>query len=201
MAQRDLTQGSVPLSLFKLTAPMSLGIAASILVQTLEMGFIGQLGTEYVAAMTFTFPLTMILSSLALGIGIGASSIIARSVGGGDQSDVRRLGTHSMLLVGIAMTLLACIGWATIDPVFMALGAPPEMLPLLHSYLDIYYPGAVLFNRHHDGQQCHAGCGQCQHTGAGDDAWRRRTPRHRPDPDLRVVRHAKARIGRRGYRR
>ena len=145
MAQRDLTQGSVPLSLFKLTAPMTLGIAASILVQTLEMGFIGQLGTEYVAAMTFTFPLTMILSSIALGIGIGASSIIARSVGGGDQGDVKRLGTHSMLLVGIAMTLLAVIGWATIDPVFLALGAPPEMLPLLHSYLDIYYPGAVLF--------------------------------------------------------
>ncbi len=145
MAQRDLTQGSIPLSLFKLTAPMTLGIASTILVQTLEMGFIGQLGTEHVAAMTFTFPLTMILSSIALGIGIGASSIIARSVGGGDQSDVRRLGTHSMLLVGIAMTLLAGIGWATIDPVFLALGAPPKMLPLLHSYLDIYYPGAVLF--------------------------------------------------------
>ncbi len=145
MAQRDLTQGSVPLSLFKLTAPMTLGIAATILVQTLEMGFIGQLGTEYVAAMTFTFPLTMLLSSIALGIGIGASSIIARSVGSGDQSDVRRLGTHSILLVGIGMTALACIGWATIDPVFLALGAPPQMLPLLHSYLDIYYPGAVLF--------------------------------------------------------
>ena len=109
------------------------------------MGFIGQLGIGHVAAMTFTFPLTMILSSIALGIGIGASSIIARSVGSGDTEDVRRLGTHSLLLVGGAMTVLAFVGWLTIDPVFLALGAPPDMLPLLHSYLDIYYPGVVLF--------------------------------------------------------
>ena len=132
-------------SLFKLTAPMTVGITSAILVQTLEMGFIGRLGTGHVAAMTFTFPLTMILSSIALGIGIGASSIIARGVGAGDWEDVRRLGTHSLLLVGGAMTVLAFVGWATIDPVFLALGAAPEMLPLLHSYLDIYYPGAVLF--------------------------------------------------------
>ena len=145
MSQRDLSQGSVSKSLLKLTAPMTVGITSAILVQTLEMGFIGQLGTGHVAAMTFTFPLTMILSSVALGIGIGASSIIARSVGSGDSADVRRLGTHSILLVGGAMTVLALIGWATIDPVFLALGAPPDMLPLLHSYMDIYYAGAVLF--------------------------------------------------------
>ncbi len=145
MTQQDLSQGSVSKSLLKLTAPMTLGITSAILVQTLEMGFIGQLGIGHVAAMTFTFPLTMILSSIALGIGIGASSIIARGVGSGDREDVRRLGTHSMLLVGGAMAILAFVGWATIDPVFLALGAPEEMLPLLHSYLDIYYPGAVLF--------------------------------------------------------
>ena len=74
MAQHDLTQGSVRLSLYRLTAPMMLGVASSILVQTLEMGFIGQLSTEHVAAVTFTFPITMILTSIALGVSIGTSS-------------------------------------------------------------------------------------------------------------------------------
>ena len=145
MAQRDLTQDSISVSLLKLTAPMTVGITSAILVQTLEMGFIGQLSIEHVAAMTFTFPLTMVLSSIALGIGIGASSIIARGVGSGDSDDVRRLGTHSILLSTGAMVLLAIIGWATVDPVFLALGALPGMLPLIHGYLDIYCPGAVLF--------------------------------------------------------
>ncbi|MDP6376045.1 MAG: MATE family efflux transporter [Pseudomonadales bacterium] len=144
MAQNDLTVGRVPVTLYKLTAPMIMGVSSSIVVQALEIGFIGQLGTRYVAAITFTFPLTMILSSIALGIGIGTSSIIARSVGGGDQNDARQLGTHSLILVAFTIAILSFIGWLTIDPVFLALGAPPDMLPLIHSYLDIFYPSTVL---------------------------------------------------------
>lgn len=145
MAQRDLTQGSVQRSLYRLTAPLLLGVSSSILVQVLEMGFIGQLSTEHVAAITFTFPITMILTSIALGVGIGASSVIARSVGAGDRRDMRRLASHSILLMGGLTASLALAGWVLIDPLFMAMGAPPDMLPLIHSYLDIYYPGAVLF--------------------------------------------------------
>ena len=156
MSNHDLTQGKVPSSLAKLTAPMMMGVSSSILVQTLEMGFIGQLGTAYVAAITFTFPLVMILTSIALGISIGTSSVIARSVGSkqysntgsgkiSDDNDVPRLGTHSLILVFVAMVVIAALCWLIIDPLFLAMGAEPEMLPLIHSYLDIYLPGSVLF--------------------------------------------------------
>jgi Na+-driven multidrug efflux pump len=103
---------------------MMAGVSSSILVQMLEMGFIGQLSTAHVAAITFTFPLVMVLTSIALGISIGTSSVIARSVGnrqvsteltpisgqGGDE--VARLGTHSLILVFILMIshIYACAG-------------------------------------------------------------------------------------------
>ncbi len=124
---------------------MMLGVSSTILVSMLEIGFIGQLGTEHVAAVTFTFPLTMILNSIALGIGIGTSSVIARSVGSGDREAVKRLGTHSLLLVSIAMAVLSLAGWASIVPAFTALGAGPETLPLIQSYLNVYYPSVILF--------------------------------------------------------
>ena len=121
------------------------GISANITVGVLEIGFIGQLSTQHLAAITFTFPVTMILSSIALGIGIGTSSVIARSVGAGGTGEVQRLGTHAMLLVFVSMAVLSLIGYLTIDPVFLMLGASPELLPLIHSYLDIYYPTMLLF--------------------------------------------------------
>lgn len=145
MPQRSLTQGSVPAALARLTAPMVMGVASTILVQTLEMGFIGQLSTRHVAAITFTFPLAMVLTSIALGISIGTSSVIARSVGSGEQSDVARLGTHSLLLVSVSMAVLSGMAWFSIDPIFSAIGADSETMPLIHSYLDIYLPGTVLF--------------------------------------------------------
>lgn len=124
---------------------MMAGISANILVGVLEIGFIGQLSTQHLAAITFTFPVTMILSSIALGIGIGTSSVIARSVGAGNTGEVQRLGTHAMLLVFCSMAVLSLVGYLTIDPVFTMLGASPELLPLIHSYLDIYYPTMLLF--------------------------------------------------------
>jgi len=124
---------------------MVMGVSSSILVQTLEMGFIGQLSTAHVAAITFTFPLTMVLTSIALGISIGTSSVVARSIGSGKGDDVRRLSSHSLLLVTSLMIVLSGLGWLSIDPLFRAMGASPALLPLIHSYLDIYLPGTVLF--------------------------------------------------------
>lgn len=124
---------------------MMLGVSSSIVVQTLEMGFIGQLSPSHVAAITFTFPLTMILTSIALGISIGTSSVIARSVGGGNPEENRILATHSLTITALSMSVLSFLGWAAIDPVFRVLGAEPHLLPMIHSYLDIYYPGVVLF--------------------------------------------------------
>ena len=140
-----LDQVSVRQSLTRLTAPMMLGVSSTIIVQTLEMGFLGQLGHSAIAAITFTFPLTMILTSIALGISIGTSSVIARSVGSGGSEENRRLATHSLLVTSMLMSALSLVGWLLIDPVFRALGADERLLLLIHDYLDIYFPGAVLF--------------------------------------------------------
>ena len=142
---QDLTDGPVAPSLFRLTAPMMLAVSSSVVVQVLEIGFIGQLGTAQIAAVTFTFPITMLLTSVAMGISIGTSSVIARRVGGGDWDSVRRLATHSLLLVALLLIGLAAIGAATIGPTFTALGASGEVLDHIRGYLLIYYPGTVLF--------------------------------------------------------
>lgn len=124
---------------------MVMGVSSSIVVQTLEMGFIGQLSTQHVAAITFTFPVTMILTSLALGISIGTSSVIARAVGGGESADVKRLATHSVMLVAFMMIVLSTLLWVYMDAIFLAMGASAESLVLIHDYLDIYLIGTVLF--------------------------------------------------------
>jgi MATE family, multidrug efflux pump len=142
---QDLTQGPVGRSLFRLTAPMMIAVSTSIVVQMIEIGFIGKLGTEQLAAVTFTFPLTMLLTGVALGISIGTSSVIARRVGSRDWIAVRRLATHSVLLVFLLLSVLAALGTATIGPTFAALGAQGEVLQHIHDYLVIYYPGTVLF--------------------------------------------------------
>ena len=48
-----------------------------------EAVYLGWIGTEALAALGFAFPVTITLFAFAGGIGTGASSVIARSVGSG----------------------------------------------------------------------------------------------------------------------
>lgn len=144
-SSNDLTKGPVGKTLTRLTLPMVMGVSSSILVQLLEIGFIGQLGTDQIAAVAFTFPVTMALSSIALGIGIGVSSIVARKVGSGDWDAVKQLSSHALLLIAILIGFAATLGVFTIDPLFRLLGANEHVRAYIHDYLLIYYPGTVLF--------------------------------------------------------
>ena len=137
--KNDLTQGPVARTLFLLSAPMMMGVSSSILVQMFEVYFIGQVGTKEIAALTFTFPLTMGLSSIALGISIGTSSVIARVVGAKEPEAARQLASHSLILVAVVMSVLSFAGWLAINPFFTKMGAAPDTLALIQSYLNIVF--------------------------------------------------------------
>ena len=144
MQTSDLTQGNVSQLLIGQALPMIWGIFAVISMNLADTYFVGQLGTDELAAMGFTFPIVMIMSSVAFGIGIGASSLISRAIGSNRQEEVRGYTTSSILIaLGIAI-ILAIIGVLTIDPVFRLLGAPDSILPMIHDYMNIWYLGSFL---------------------------------------------------------
>ncbi|MEL6879179.1 MAG: MATE family efflux transporter [Cyanobacteria bacterium J06607_10] len=140
---KPLTEGPVRKRLVTLTLPMVGGIFAIVAFNLADTYYVGQLGTNQLAAMSFTFPVVMTLGSLALGLGVGASSIIARAIGEGDRSRVQRFTTNSLTLGVVAVALLSTIGLLTIDPLFTALGAGPEVLPFVRQYMQVWYFGMV----------------------------------------------------------
>ncbi|MGD1950959.1 MAG: MATE family efflux transporter [Leptolyngbyaceae cyanobacterium] len=140
---RKLTQGPVGKQLLTLTIPMVWGVFAIIAFNLVDTYFVGQLGTAQLAAMSFTFPVVMTFGSLAMGLGIGASSVIARAIGEGDLSRVQRFTTNSLTLAVSAVVLFVSLGLLTIDPLFKALGAGPDVLPYIHDYMRIWYFGMV----------------------------------------------------------
>ena len=73
MARRDLTQGSISQHFIKLTLPMILGILGMVAFNLADTYYLGKLGTLEMAALTFTFPVVLLISSLNMGLGIGTS--------------------------------------------------------------------------------------------------------------------------------
>ena len=141
--RNNLTQGAIASQLIKLTLPMVGGIAAIVAFNLADTYFVGQLGTDRLAAMSFTFPVVLTLGNLALGLGIWASSIIARAIGEGDRSKVQRLTTNSLTLGVVAVVVLASVGLLTIEPLFLALGADDTVMPYIKEYMQIWYFGMM----------------------------------------------------------
>ena len=65
-----LASGSIRSHLVGQTLPMVFGVAAIMSVGLIDAYFIGQLGAQELAAVSFIFPITIALSSLGVGASI-----------------------------------------------------------------------------------------------------------------------------------
>jgi MATE family, multidrug efflux pump len=144
-SSEDLTSGSVGRHLVRLTVPMFLGISAMIVASMIDTIYIGWIGTRQLAAVSFSFPVVMGLSSVSMGLGIGATSIMSRTLGRGDRPRAHVLGTHTLLLVLLLVLSIAVLGRSFAGPLFAALGADTVILPLVTDYMHVWFIGLPLF--------------------------------------------------------
>jgi putative MATE family efflux protein len=128
-----------------MTIPMLLGISSSLVAALFETYLIGLIGTAELAAYSFTFPVIGALQSISLGISIGLSSVLARTVGAGHDGEIKRLATDGMLLMIIVMLTVAFVGTLSIDWLFNLMGADEEISPIIHDYMTIWYMGLLFF--------------------------------------------------------
>ncbi len=136
-----LTQGPVGRHLIDMTVPMLFGITTLMAQSFIDAYFLGMVGDRALAAYSFGFPILMIVTSVAIGLGAGTSSVVARAIGGEDHRRARRLSTDSLILSFLITAFVCVIGVLTIDPLFRLLGAPENMIPMIRSFMTILYSG------------------------------------------------------------
>ena len=136
-----LTEGPVGRHLVDMTVPVLLGITTMMGQSFIDTWFLGKVGDDALAAFSFGFPILMIVTSVAIGLGAGTSSVVARAIGAEKLERAQRLTTDSLLLSFLITAVIAAIGVATIDPLFRLLGAPEEMIPMIRSFMLILYSG------------------------------------------------------------
>ncbi len=138
----SMTGGPVGPLLFRLTLPMVGGVMATIGYSVAETWFVAHLGPDVLAAASFTFPVTMVIISLAIGLSAGTSAVVARALGGAE--DAGALVVDAMLLT-LGLGFAAALGGElALAPLFRLMGAPGAIVPLILSYMRLWLPAAVL---------------------------------------------------------
>lgn len=137
--KHGLLTGSIPLVLRQMTVPMIFGLVAILMFNLVDTFFISLLGTQALAAISYTFPVTFAVNCITMGIGMGLSTNIGRLLGQGEAQDAARFSSHGLILAVTLVAIACAIGLATIDPLFLLLGADEELLPLINQYMQIWY--------------------------------------------------------------
>ena len=115
-----------------------------MIASLIDTFYVGQIGTVELAALTLTFPLVMGFSSLSMGFGIGATSIISRTAGAGDWIKAQRIATHTLILVIGFVSVLVVLGYVLAEPIFVLLNARDELLPIAVKYTYIVMLGVPI---------------------------------------------------------
>ncbi|NMP15464.1 MATE family efflux transporter [Thalassotalea sp. Y01] len=141
--QRDLLNGSVSQTLKQMTIPMTYGMVLLMTFNLVDTFFVGMLGTAPLAAISFTFPITFTVISMAIGLGIGTSAVIAKTLGKGNKDDACNAATVALMVSSVIVIILSALGYLYSAEIFTLLGAEQKLLPLIHQYMDLWFLGSI----------------------------------------------------------
>lgn len=139
----NLLEDPVAETIKRMTIPMIYGMILLMTFNLVDTFFVGLLGTQPLAAISFTFPITFTVISLTIGLGIGTSAVIAKALGKGNDESAKNSGTAAIYLAAIVVGILSFVGYLFTDDIFLLLGASEALLPLIHDYMDIWFIGSI----------------------------------------------------------
>lgn len=141
---KSLVSDPIKPTLWRMTWPVIIGVLTLISFNVVDTFFIGMLGTDPLAAVSFTFPVTFTVISLAIGLGIGTSAVIARKQGSGREEHARFDGAVALLVAGLLVSALSVLGYLFLEPIFTMLQAQPRLMPYIRDYMHVWLIGAAL---------------------------------------------------------
>lgn len=128
----------------RLTWPVLGGMLTLMSFNLVDTFFISLLGTAQLAAISFTFPVTFMIVSLAIGLSIGTSAVIAKALGAGATVSAKADSLAALWLSAILVAILAVATALLLKPLFSLLGAPDSIQHYIADYMLLWLAGSVL---------------------------------------------------------
>src|SRR5215203_4672169 len=106
---RDYTEGRVGPAILALAVPMVLEMGMESLFAVVDVFFVSRLGADAVAVVGLTEALLTIVYTVAMGLGIGATAVVARRIGEKDEDGAAQAAVQA---IGLGLAVSLAIGIA-----------------------------------------------------------------------------------------
>lgn len=131
-------------ALFVLAAPVTIAMFVQTMYNIVDTAFVGRLGAEAIAALTFAFPIFFILISLNSGIGVGINSIISRRLGAKKKEEAENAAVHGLVMTTAFACVVFIVGQLAMRPLYSLFGATAQVETLSLGYMWIILAGVFL---------------------------------------------------------
>ncbi len=148
--EKDLTKGPVTRNILLFALPLMLGNLLQQLYNFADTWVVGKfLGSNALAAVGSSYTLMTFLTSILIGLCMGASAVISMQYGSGDKKTMRQSVYMSFVLISIISIILTILVYLGVNPILVLLQIPVEIQDLMKVYLLYIFagiPAVFLYN-------------------------------------------------------
>lgn len=126
--RHDYTSGSISRAIVLLAIPMVLEMLMESLFALSDVFFVSKLGASAVATVGLTESMMIIVYTLAMGLAIGGSAMVARRVGEKDADGAARAASQAIMIGVVASIVLGGLGAIFAPQLLMLMGAERDVL-------------------------------------------------------------------------
>jgi putative MATE family efflux protein len=125
---QDYTEGPLNRAVFLLAVPMVLEMGMESVFGIVDVFFVGRLGPSAVAAVGLTESFLTVVYSLALGLAMATTALVARRIGEKDPEDAARTAVQAIVIGLGAAVPFAVIGAMWSRELLQLMGAPSSVV-------------------------------------------------------------------------
>ena len=143
---RDWTRGAVLSNLFYLSWPIVVHNALYMIGQTVDMIWIGRLGSNAVAGVGAVFIIFMLVLSGEMGLATGARAMISRSMGMGNVELASHLSAQAFIISISYGIFFSILGFLFSNQLLALFELKPDVTALGTDYMRIIFGGWLFYS-------------------------------------------------------
>jgi putative MATE family efflux protein len=141
---QDFTEGSISRAILLLATPMVLEMFMESLFSIVDVFWVTRLGANAVATVGLTESMLILVFSVAIGLSMSTTAMVARRIGEKKPRDAAIAGSQAIFLgIGVGV-LLGIPGWLFAPQLLQLMGASPELVANGSSFTAIVLGGNVV---------------------------------------------------------
>jgi len=142
--EKEFTTGSIDRAIFMLSVPMILEMAMESLFAIVDVFFVSKLGKDAVATVGLTESMLMVVYSIAWGMSMGATAVVARRTGEKNTDGAAHSGVQAIYAGIIISLILSISGIIFAKDLLLLMGGSEALVEANYQYAQIMLGGNIV---------------------------------------------------------